>query len=104
VEVLIANAAECEPLLKKDQKILEYFPEKVFDGLELLMRAAGAQKGVLGIKKKHERIIPRLKEIAKARRNISVLEMGDYYPAGDEQSARQGKGPFGEHQRDQRDA
>ncbi len=84
-EYALVNAAECEPLLKKDQKLLEYFPERVFDGLELLMRAVGASKGVLGIKKKHESIIPRLKEIAKSRKNISVLEMGDYYPAGDEQ-------------------
>jgi len=84
-EYALVNAAECEPLLKKDQKILEYFPERVFDGLELLMRAVGASKGVLGIKKKHEEIIPRLKEIAKSRRNIYILEMGDYYPAGDEQ-------------------
>ncbi|MGD9643487.1 MAG: 4Fe-4S dicluster domain-containing protein [Elusimicrobiales bacterium] len=84
-EYALVNAAECEPLLKKDQKILEYFPERVFDGLELLMRAVGASKGVLGIKKKHEEIIPRLKEIAGSRKNISILEMGDYYPAGDEQ-------------------
>ena len=84
-EYALVNAAECEPLLKKDQKLLEYFPERVFDGLELLMRAVGASKGVLGIKKKHEEIIPRLKEIAKSRKNISILEMGDYYPAGDEQ-------------------
>ena len=84
-EYALVNAAECEPLLKKDQKLLEYFPERVFDGLELLMRAVGASRGVLGIKKKHESIIPRLKEIAKSRKNISILEMGDYYPAGDEQ-------------------
>ena len=67
-EYALANAAECEPLLKKDQKILEYFPEKVFDGLEMLMRAVGAGRGILGIKKKHERIIPRLEAIAKNRR------------------------------------
>ena len=84
-EFVLVNAAECEPLLKKDQKILEYFPEKVFDGLELLMRAAGAKQGILGIKKKHEKIIPRLEAIAKGRKNISVLKLGDYYPAGDEQ-------------------
>jgi Na+-translocating ferredoxin:NAD+ oxidoreductase RnfC subunit len=81
----LVNAAECEPLLKKDQKILEYFPAKVFDGLELLMKAVGAERGMLCIKKKHEKIIPRLEEIAKSRKNISVLKMGDYYPAGDEQ-------------------
>ena len=84
-EYALVNAAECEPLLKKDQKILEYFPEKVFDGLDLLMRAVGAKRGIVGIKKKHEKLIPRLEEIAKGRKNVSVLKMGDYYPAGDEQ-------------------
>ena len=84
-EYALVNAAECEPLLKKDQKILEYFPAKVFDGLELLMRAVGAKQGIIGIKKKHEKLIPRLEEIAKGRKNISILKMGDYYPAGDEQ-------------------
>ncbi|PIU20566.1 MAG: hypothetical protein COT18_01520 [Elusimicrobia bacterium CG08_land_8_20_14_0_20_59_10] len=84
-EYALVNAAECEPLLKKDQKILEYFPEKVFDGLELLMRATLASRGLVGIKKKHEKLIWRLEEIAKGRRNVSVLKLGDYYPAGDEQ-------------------
>ena len=84
-EYALVNAAECEPLLKKDQKILEYFPEKVFYGLEMLMKSVGAKQGIIGIKKKHERVIPRLEEIAKTRKNISVLKMGDYYPAGDEQ-------------------
>ncbi|OIO02862.1 MAG: hypothetical protein COX65_02640 [Elusimicrobia bacterium CG_4_10_14_0_2_um_filter_56_8] len=84
-EYALVNAAECEPLLKKDQKILEYFPEKVFNGLGLLMRAVGAKRGIVGIKKKHEKLIPRLEEIAKGRKNVSVLKMGDYYPAGDEQ-------------------
>ena len=84
-EFALVNAAECEPLLKKDQKLLEYYPEKVFDGLELLMRAVGARQGVLGIKKKHEKIIPRLEELARSRKGVSVLKLGDYYPAGDEQ-------------------
>jgi len=84
-EYALVNAAECEPLLKKDQKILEYFPEKVFDGLEMLMKAVGARQGMVGIKKKHEKLIPRLEEIAESRKNISVLKIGDYYPAGDEQ-------------------
>ena len=74
-EYALVNAAECEPLLKKDQKLLEHWPEKVFDGLDLLMRAVGASRGVLGIKKKHEKLISRLKEIAAGRRGVSVLEM-----------------------------
>ncbi|HAH31164.1 MAG TPA: hypothetical protein DCL44_02500 [Elusimicrobia bacterium] len=84
-DCVIVNAAECEPLLKKDQKLLELFPEKVFDGLELMMRSTGAGEGVVGIKKKHEKTILRLEEIARSRKNIRVLKLGDYYPAGDEQ-------------------
>lgn len=84
-EYALVNAAECEPLLKKDQKILAHFPDQVFDGLELMMRATGASKGLLGIKKKHESLIPKLEELAKKRKNISVFRLGDYYPAGDEQ-------------------
>ena len=84
-EYVLVNAAECEPLLKKDQKLLESYPEKVFDGLELMMRSTGASAGFIGIKKKHEKIINRLESIARVRKNISVAPLGDYYPAGDEQ-------------------
>ena len=83
-EYAIVNAAECEPLLKKDQKLLELFPEKVFDGLELMMRSTGAREGVVGIKKKHEKLIRRLGGIAAGRKNIRIAALGDYYPAGDE--------------------
>jgi Na+-translocating ferredoxin:NAD+ oxidoreductase RnfC subunit len=84
-EFVLVNAAECEPLLKKDQKLLELHAEKVFDGLELMMKAVGASAGVFGIKRKHEKLVKRLEEIARNRRDISVGPMGDYYPAGDEQ-------------------
>jgi Na+-translocating ferredoxin:NAD+ oxidoreductase RnfC subunit len=83
-EYVLVNAAECEPLLKKDRTLLERDPEKVFDGLELMMRSTGASAGVVGIKKKHEKIIKRLESIARTRRNVSVAPLGDYYPAGDE--------------------
>ncbi len=83
-EYALVNAAECEPLLNKDQKILEYFHAQVFDGLELLMKAVGAKQGIIGIKKKHEKLVTRLEETANGRKNISVLKMGDYYPVGDE--------------------
>ncbi len=84
-EYVLVNAAECEPLLKKDRILMEYYPEKVFDGLELMMRSTGASRGVIGIKKKHEHLIKRLEDIARTRKTISVAPLGDYYPAGDEQ-------------------
>lgn len=83
-EVAIVNAAECEPLLKKDQAILSLYARKVVEGLKLLMQSCSAQRGIIGIKKKHAETAARLKEICSREKGISVLEMGDYYPAGDE--------------------
>ncbi|MCG2724774.1 MAG: 4Fe-4S dicluster domain-containing protein [Elusimicrobia bacterium] len=83
-EFVIVNAAECEPLLRKDQKILEHYPEVVFDGLEMMMMSTSAKRGIIGIKKKHAKIIEHLKKIAKSRKNIEIKPLGDCYPAGDE--------------------
>ncbi|MEA3307224.1 MAG: SLBB domain-containing protein [Elusimicrobiota bacterium] len=83
-EFVIVNAAECEPLLKKDQKIIELYPETVFDGLEMMMKATSAKAGIIGIKKKHAKIIDILKRIVKSKKNIEIKLLGDYYPAGDE--------------------
>jgi Na+-translocating ferredoxin:NAD+ oxidoreductase RnfC subunit len=83
-EIVIMNAAECEPLIKKDQKILEHFPEISIAGLELMMKSVGASQGIIGIKKKHGRIIKNLQELIKQKTNIKIHQLGDFYPAGDE--------------------
>ena len=36
-ECVIANGAECEPLLRVDQQIMQYFPDRVVDGVVKLM-------------------------------------------------------------------
>jgi Na+-translocating ferredoxin:NAD+ oxidoreductase RnfC subunit len=82
-ETVILNAAECEPLLKKDQIILDLYSEEVIKGMYLLMQSTGARRGIIGIKKKHEKLIEKLEKIC-SKTNISVFKLGDFYPAGDE--------------------
>ncbi|HOW68237.1 MAG TPA: 4Fe-4S dicluster domain-containing protein [Candidatus Paceibacterota bacterium] len=82
-EIVIANGAECEPLLHKDAVIMEHQADLVVDGMRRIMETVGAPAGVVGIKaKKHEAI----QAIDKACRgtSIRVQLLGDYYPAGDE--------------------
>ena len=43
VEYVIANGAECEPLLHKDFELMVHYPERVVDGVSLLMQATGAR-------------------------------------------------------------
>lgn len=49
IEYAIINGAECEPFLTVDHRLLLEETEKVLIGLKIIMRATGAQKGVIAI-------------------------------------------------------
>ncbi|MFH1686898.1 MAG: 4Fe-4S dicluster domain-containing protein [bacterium] len=82
-EYLVANGAECEPLLYKDKELMRIFPEEMKRGLELAAGAIGASKKILGIKAKNTEVIGQFRRIFGGT-DIELFEMGDYYPAGDE--------------------
>lgn len=85
-EVVIANGAECEPLLQCDQQIIAAFADRVLLGLELAMRATGAQEGVVAIKGKYRSAIDAAQRaLPKSARHIRIHTLQDHYPAGDEQ-------------------
>ena len=83
VEMVVANGAECEPLLHKDLELMMREPEAVVSGMNLLMSATGAQRGIIGVKKKYE---DKLEGITGALRgtNMTIQFLGDFYPTGDE--------------------
>ncbi len=83
-EIVIANGAECEPLLQKDKEIMRTRAEAVLAGLELMVSATGAAKGVLGVKAKHKELVSDLKKLIGKRKRLELKTLGDYYPAGDE--------------------
>src|ERR1039458_5221734 len=53
VSLVIANAAECEPLLHKDKELLQHFSEPFLCGLRMAMEMVGAREGAIGIKEKY---------------------------------------------------
>jgi Na+-translocating ferredoxin:NAD+ oxidoreductase RnfC subunit len=83
VETVIANGAECEPLLHKDAVIMEESASELVRGLQLCMEATGAKEGVVGIKGKKKHAVEAVTEACKGT-NVRVQLLGDYYPAGDE--------------------
>ena len=83
VETVIANGAECEPLLHKDAVIMEENAPELVRGMELAMEATGAKDGVIGIKGKKKHAVEAVTEACKGSR-VRVQLLGDYYPAGDE--------------------
>ena len=87
-EFLLMNAAECEPLLRVDQQLMEVFADEILLGFEAAGRLVEAKEAIIGIKEKHKDVIRHLNERIQALNlgnYIRVQALKDVYPAGDEQ-------------------
>lgn len=83
-KILIANGAECEPLIHKDFELMLNFSERVIDGMRLMLESTGAEKGIIGIKEKNEAAIKAISKCLKKNDKIQIQPLGDFYPTGDE--------------------
>ena len=80
----IANAAECEPLLRHNIAVLEQDPALIIRGIKYAMEVVNAKTGYIAIKVKHLSTIRAINKELKPEDNISVKILPDMYPAGDE--------------------
>lgn len=87
-EFILLNGAECEPLLRVDQQLMEIYPDEIILGFQSAGKAVGAKKAYLCIKEKHGKVISILQERIEALNAapfVEVTPLPDVYPAGDEQ-------------------
>ncbi len=84
-EYIIANGAECEPLTHVDKELLWHFAPQVLSGIRTAMQLTHAERGIIGIKSKYPEIIAHLKTELGTSMDIGIHELGNFYPAGDEQ-------------------
>lgn len=84
VDTIIANGAECEPLLANDKALMVQRTEELLRGLELAAKATGAKRRVIAVKAKNNDVISHLKAQAGSQ-TAEIFPLEDYYPAGDEQ-------------------
>ena len=82
VEFVLANGAECEPLIHKDYELMLHFPEEISRGSELLIESSSAKKGFFGIKEKNVKAISEVSKYLNGKTELTRL--GDFYPSGDE--------------------
>jgi len=83
VGTVIANGAECEPLIHKDVELMREAPREILSGLAIMMEATGAREGVFGMKEKNRAALEAVEPEAKSR-GVRMVLLGDFYPAGDE--------------------
>jgi Na+-translocating ferredoxin:NAD+ oxidoreductase RnfC subunit len=84
-QFVIMNAAECEPLLQVDQRLLAEYAEDILFALQMVVAAVKARKGIVSIKGKHRDVIACIESALLRYPELELFELGDFYPAGDEQ-------------------
>ncbi len=83
VEYVLANGAECEPLIHKDYELMINFASEILKGVELMTEQTSAKKAFFGIKEKNSLAVETInKNINNGK--VETCLLGDFYPSGDE--------------------
>lgn len=83
-DVLLINGVECEPYLTSDHRLMMEKSEEILVGTQLLMKALGVEKAVIGIENNKPDAIDLLAEKTKEFKGISVQALKVKYPQGGE--------------------
>ena len=83
-EVLIINGVECEPYLTCDHQLMLEHGEEIVIGIQLLLKALGINKAIIGIEANKPDAIARMKELTKRTLGISIQPLKLKYPQGGE--------------------
>ena len=84
-EYVLANGAECEPLLRVDQQVMQYYAADVVRGIRAVKEFTGAKHAVICLKEHYHEAVRALKEALKDADDVELHLLDAYYPAGDEQ-------------------
>ena len=83
-EYLIVNAAECEPYISTDNRVILERTEQCMISIEAALIASGAPKAIIGIENNKPEAIAALVEMSKKFTNIEVQPLKMKYPQGAE--------------------
>ncbi|NNJ79197.1 MAG: electron transport complex subunit RsxC [Xanthomonadales bacterium] len=84
VDVLMVNGSECEPYLTSDHRTMLEQPERVHQGIRIVLRALGINRAVIGIEANKPDAIEIMRKTAPDDLDVSVMELQVKYPQGAE--------------------
>lgn len=86
IDYVIVNGAECEPYLTSDYREMLEMPEKVIEGLKIVLSLFDKAKGVIAIEDNKPDVIAKMEELVKSEDRITVSPMKAKYPQGGERN------------------
>lgn len=84
-EYVLANGAECEPLLRVDQQVMQHYAAEVVRGIRAVKEFTGAKYAYICLKEHYHEAVAALKSVLKDETDVQLHLLDAYYPAGDEQ-------------------
>ena len=86
VHTLIVNAAECEPFITSDHRLMLEDAEDLISGCQLLMKYIGLDEGYIGIEENKPDAIEHLNKLiaSKGITNLKTFKLQARYPKGAE--------------------
>ena len=84
VDTILLNGCECEPLLTADHRVLLEYADDVIFGLKAILKATGAEKGVIVIEDNKPDAIALMKEKTAGCQQMEVVAARTKYPQGAE--------------------
>ena len=83
-EVLIINGVECEPYLTADHRLMLEHGDEMLIGAQILMKALGVNRAIVGIENNKPDVIEHLSKLASAYAGVEVQGLKVKYPQGAE--------------------
>lgn len=84
IDAVLINGAECEPYLTADYRLMLEKPKEIVEGLKILMKILGVQKGYVGIENNKPDAVAKIKETVVDEPEIEVIALEVKYPQGAE--------------------
>ena len=84
VDILIANACECEPYITADDSLLRTQPERVLEGMRIMKRVLNPNRVVLAVEDNKAKAIAIIRTFQKEYPEIELAILPTRYPQGAE--------------------
>ncbi|MCK4835636.1 MAG: RnfABCDGE type electron transport complex subunit C, partial [Candidatus Aminicenantes bacterium] len=84
IHTVVLNGCECEPFLTADHRLMLKEGEKILSGLKIIMKAVGAEKGIVGIETNKPDAIRKISELCSNDSAIDIQPVRTKYPQGAE--------------------
>ena len=84
IDYVIVNCAECEPYITSDYRRMIEEPEKLVEGLKIILKLFKNAKGILAVEDNKPKAIKVLKDLVEGEERITVQTLKTKYPQGAE--------------------